>query len=126
MQLEVARQTSEKLKEIGRKNNAIIKTRTENFTKDKGAWEGKLKDLEAQIATIRAERDALKTQSSADTTANSQQEVVLRQELESLRQAKAALEKELADERASKSAMVSTQEGTELVVSILLPRPDAL
>ena len=117
VQLNTTRETVNSLREQGRKNNAIFKRRMETTATEKEEMEAKVKDLEGQIAALTQERDGLQAQSSQDATANSHQDAALRQELEKLRGEKAALEKQLADEKAK--PVVPDQSQADLVVSLV-------
>lgn len=114
-QLSATREQLSTTRETGRKNNALFKTRFEDFKTERASLEEKIKTLEAQLTTLTEDRDKLKVQSNNDTAATAQQDAALRKELETIRAEKASLEKQLADERA-RSALAANSSQSDVVV----------
>ncbi|KAA1475643.1 hypothetical protein DENSPDRAFT_435671 [Dentipellis sp. KUC8613] len=85
------------------------------FNNEKSALATQLKDVEAQLKTVTAERDALKESAGSSTVVPQQAS----EELEKLRQEKAALEQALQDEKAKQPpAAAPAPDTTELDAKI--------
>ncbi|KIJ62559.1 hypothetical protein HYDPIDRAFT_93869 [Hydnomerulius pinastri MD-312] len=85
--------------DMAQRVRAYVSLSTCAFNSEKSALSQTISDLQANVKSLTAERDSLRGGASADGTSS---------QLEAMRQEKAALEKALADEKASKASSQAT------------------
>ncbi|THH00176.1 hypothetical protein EW026_g2304 [Hermanssonia centrifuga] len=84
-----------KLKDTGRRNNDVAKTRFSRHAAEKEELEATISQLREELQTVTAEKDALKVQTESPATVTREQELL--QQIQTLDQDKAELEKRLLE-----------------------------
>lgn len=83
------------MKDTGRRNNDVAKTRFSRHAAEKEELEATISQLREELQTVTAEKDALKVQTESPATVTREQELL--QQIQTLDQDKAELEKRLLE-----------------------------